>query len=124
VVPSPTAGRSFASCTVQFFLPSSTTVELLANVALVLPAALFATLALRRPLVVLAAATGCSAAVEAVQALVPAIGRACGTNDWLMNTIGIAVGVALATATLGSVRAATNPAPGRSRSDIEPAARV
>ena len=33
---------------------------------------------------------------EAVQALVPAIGRSCSTNDWLSNSIGAAIGAALA----------------------------
>lgn len=88
-------------CVVQFSVPTPGSVELLANVALFLPPAFFATLATRRPLVVLAAGAGLSAAIEALQALVFAIGRACDTNDWMMNTIGVAVGVLLA---LGTIR--------------------
>lgn len=88
-------------CVAQFSVPTLGSVELLANVALFLPPAFFATLATRRPLVVLAAGVGLSAAIEALQAVVFAIGRACDTNDWMMNTIGVAVGVLLA---LGTVR--------------------
>ncbi len=39
--------------------------------------------------------------IEALQSLVFAIGRACDTNDWMMNTVGAAIGVLLA---LGTVR--------------------
>lgn len=87
-------------CVVQFSVPTPGSVELLANVALFLPPAFFATLATRRPLVVLAAGTGLSVVIEALQALVFAIGRACDTNDWMMNTIGVAIGVLLAMGTL------------------------
>lgn len=90
-------------CVVQFSVPTLGSVELLANVALFLPPAFFATLATRRPLVVLVAGTGVSATIEALQALVFAIGRACDTNDWLMNTVGVAAGVLLA---LGTIRLA------------------
>jgi VanZ family protein len=87
-------------CTVQFALPAPGSVELLANVALFFPPVFFATLATRRPLLVLAAGSGLSAAIEAVQALVSGIGRACDTNDWLMNTIGSVIGVLLAYGTI------------------------
>ncbi|SOC46471.1 VanZ like family protein [Blastococcus aggregatus] len=93
-------GASAGGCTVQFALPALGRVELLANVALLLPAAVFAALATRRPWAVLAAGAGLSAGIEAVQAAVPAIGRACDTNDWTMNTLGVAAGVLLARATL------------------------
>lgn len=100
LVPSLKASEGRLGCTVQFALPTLTTVELLANVALFVPVVFFSVLASRRPLFVLAAATGASAAVEAVQALVPALGRACDTNDWLMNTIGAGVAVLLGLATI------------------------
>ena len=87
-------------CTVQFSLPAWGTVELLANLALFCPPAFFAVLVTRRPLVVFALASGVSALIEGVQALVPAIGRACDTNDWTMNTVGALVGVLLASGTL------------------------
>ena len=95
LVPAGRGGQA-VTCTVQFALPTLTRVELLANVALFLPPVLFATLALRRPLVVVAAAAGTSAAIEVVQAVVPAIGRACDTNDWFMNAVGILAGALLA----------------------------
>jgi VanZ family protein len=95
--------RSLDPCAVQFSLPSLGTVELLANVALFFPPAFFATLATRRPLLMLAAGTALSAAIETVQALVPGIGRSCDTNDWMMNTIGTVAGVLLALATIALV---------------------
>ena len=91
-------------CTVQFFVPTLGSVELLANVALLFPLTFFSALASRRPVVVLAAATVLSALIEALQAVVPAIGRACDTNDWAMNTAGALVAAALAAATLSSRR--------------------
>jgi hypothetical protein len=99
-------GMSGGGCTVQFALPSLTRVELLANLLLLLPPAFFATLACRRPLAVLGAAAGMSAAIETVQALAPAIGRACDTNDWFMNVLGIGLGVLLARATASRARRA------------------
>lgn len=41
-------------------------------------------------------ASAFSALVEVVQAVVPAIGRACDTTDWITNTIGAVVGGVLA----------------------------
>ncbi len=96
----PTSGRAFAVCTLQFSLPTFGTVELLANMALFFPAVFFATLATGRPLLMLGAGAALSAAVEAVQALVPAIGRACDTNDWAMNTAGTIAAVLLAIGTM------------------------
>lgn len=104
LVPSSKGGSGEVACTVQFALPTPTRVELLANVVLFLPPALFATVASRRPWVVLLVASGTSAAIEAAQALAPAIGRACDTNDWFMNSIGVGVGVALALATTALAR--------------------
>jgi hypothetical protein len=108
-------GRDTA-CTVQFALPTLTRVELLANVALFVPPVLFATLATRRPLLVVAAAVGASAAIEGLQAAVPAIGRACDTNDWLMNALGVLVGALLATST----RAIARRTSGRRPRPVEP----
>lgn len=95
-------------CTVQFSVPTLTRVELLSNVALFFPLAFFATLATRRPLSMLAGCSGLSAAIEALQALVPAIGRACDTNDWMMNTIGTVVGVLLALGTVALANRVTS----------------
>ena len=84
---------------VQFSLPTLGSVELLANVALFFPPVFFATPATRRPLLMLAAGAGLSAAIEAAQAVLPVIGRACDTNDWAMNTTGMILAVLLASAT-------------------------
>jgi VanZ family protein len=86
-------------CTVQVSYPTFGRVELAANVALYFPLAFFLTLAARRPVLALAAGSVLSAGSETVQAIVPALGRACDTNDWLMNTLGAAAGVLLALGT-------------------------
>lgn len=57
-------------------------------------------------MVVLVAASALSAVIEAVQALVPGIGRARDTNDWMMNTLGAALGVLLGVGVLAVVRRA------------------
>ena len=102
-------GGSTRGCTVQFAWPGAGSVELLANVALLLPVAVFAALATHRPWAVLVIGIGASAAIEAVQALVPAIGRACDTNDWAMNSLGLLAG-ALAARGLLALTASTPPA--------------
>ncbi|MCT2586853.1 VanZ family protein [Actinophytocola gossypii] len=100
----PTPGRVFSVCAVQFSVPTLGSVELLANVALFVPPVYFTTLATARPLLTLALATTLSAAIEALQALLPTIGRACDTNDWAMNTAGSVIAVLLARATLALTR--------------------
>jgi hypothetical protein len=102
LVPTATSRVDDVRCTVQFALPTLGSVELLANVALFLPPAFFGALVTRRPVWALAAATGASVAVETLQALVPVLGRACDTNDWLMNTLGATVGVLLAVGALAA----------------------
>ncbi len=95
------AGRRMdeVMCTLQFAAPTLGRVELLANVALFFPLVYFATLATRRPLLTLTAGAALSAAIEAAQAVVPAIGRACDTNDWAMNMTGAVAAVLAATVT-------------------------
>ena len=100
LVPSSDDWVAYEVCAVQFSVPGLGTVELLANVALFVPPVFFAVLLTRRPLLTLAAGTALSAVIEAVQALVPGIGRACDTNDWMMNTFGTVVGVLLAVGTI------------------------
>nr|WP_246314371.1 VanZ family protein [Kineococcus aurantiacus] len=80
-------------CQAGFSLPSLGSVELLANVALFVPAAVFGVLLLRRPVLVVLGGSALSAAVEVVQASAPALGRSCTTDDWAMNTAGTIVGV-------------------------------
>lgn len=96
----PTDARAFERCEVAWTLPTPGRVELAANVVLFVAPALFAAVATRRPAVVLVAGSGLSVLVETVQAVVPAIGRSCSTNDWLSNTIGVVIGVALAVVAL------------------------
>jgi glycopeptide antibiotics resistance protein len=100
LLPSGYSASNAIECEVQVVAPTLGRIELMANIALFVPLAYFATLATRRPLFVLVAAAGLSAVVEGIQALAPVIGRACDTNDWLMNTIGTVVGVLLAVGTL------------------------
>ena len=82
-------------CVVQWALPTPARVELMANVVLVIPPALLSAVATRRPALAFVLAAALSAAIELIQALVPAIGRSCDTTDWTSNVIGAAIGVAL-----------------------------
>ena len=84
-----------AFCRVGFAWPTVLGVEAFANLLLLLPATFLGAIATRRPIAVAAAGAGLSAAVELVQALLPALGRACDTQDWEMNTIGALAGAAL-----------------------------
>jgi len=104
----PESRRLDQVCAVQFSWPTLGSVELLANVALFIPPAYFTALVARRPGRVLAAGIGLSAAIEAVQALIPAIGRSCDTNDWAMNSFGVIIGVVLAVLTYRLTRKRAN----------------
>ncbi|TCO46167.1 VanZ like protein [Kribbella antiqua] len=66
------------------------------NVVLFVPAAGMLTLASGRPADGIAAGIGLSAAVEAVQALIPQLGRSCQLHDLIANTLGAFAGVGLA----------------------------
>lgn len=68
-----------------------------ANLALFAPAVLFAAIASRRPLVVLAVAAAGSALVETLQGLTPVLGRRCDVDDWLGNTSGALLAAVVAT---------------------------
>lgn len=91
----PSANHVSDFCMVRFSMPFQG-IEPLANVAMVLPLALFAGLGFRRPLLVFFAVSGLSLLIEIIQALAPGLGRTCDTNDWFMNTVGAAVGASLA----------------------------
>lgn len=91
----PTSREVFERCAVGWVLPTFGRVELMANVILFVPPVLLAAVAARRPVLALVGGVAGSAAIEAVQALVPALGRSCDTNDWLSNAIGALVGAAL-----------------------------
>jgi hypothetical protein len=92
----PVRRQLFEVCSVQWSLPTVGRVELMANVVLFVLPVLFAGVASRKPLRMLLAASVLSVTIEVFQALVPAIGRSCDTNDWLNNTIGAAIGAVLA----------------------------
>ncbi len=91
----PTERRAYEWCEVAWTLPTVARVEPAANVVLFVAPALFAAVATRRPAAAFVAATVLTALIELGQALLPAIGRSCSTNDWLSNTIGAAIGVVL-----------------------------
>lgn len=91
-------------CAVQFTIPSLESTELLANLALLFPVIFFATIATRRPFLVLLAGAGLSAAIEWLQAVIPGNGRSCDTNDWVMNTAGAIAAVVLAVCTLAMAK--------------------
>ena len=101
----PTGHTSAASLVCSFskdFAGAFTDEQGLLNVAMYVPVALFATAAFGRPLAVL---TGCwvlSAGTETLQALLPGIGRACDSDDFVTNATGAAIGVALACAWLAA----------------------
>lgn len=105
---SPASGSPDAFCTVQFSVPFQG-IDTLANLAMLVPLALFASLRFRRPLRTFAAVSGLSALIELTQAFLPALGRSCDTDDWFMNTIGAALGtlVAAGIIALGRRRART-----------------
>ena len=73
-----------------------TSLQGLLNVLLFVPAAGMLTLASGRPADGIAAGIGMSAAVEAVQALIPQLGRSCQLHDLLANSIGAFCGVGVA----------------------------
>ena len=110
------ADRDLAlSCEVAWSIPTVARVELAANVVLFVPPALLAVAATRRPLRVLIAGSGLSAAIEVIQALVPGLGRACSTSDWLSNTIGVVIGAFLGWLALLLARRRSAPADGSAR---------
>lgn len=73
-----------------------TSLQGLLNVLLFVPAAGMLTLASGRPGDGIAAGIGMSAAVEAVQALIPQLGRSCQLHDLIANSLGALCGVGLA----------------------------
>nr|WP_227464316.1 VanZ family protein [Nocardioides lijunqiniae] len=85
----------YGTCEVAWTLPTIGRVELAANVVLFVAPVLLAAVVLGRWGPALLAGVALSAAIETVQALVPALGRSCSTNDWLSNSIGAVVGAGL-----------------------------
>jgi hypothetical protein len=86
-----------------------TSLQGLLNVLLFIPAAGLLTLASGRPADGIAAGIGMSAAVEAIQALIPPLGRSCQLHDLIANSLGAFAGVGLAAGLQVALRAATRP---------------
>jgi hypothetical protein len=86
-----------------------TSIQGLLNVLLFIPAAGLLTLASGRPADGIAAGIGMSAAVEAIQALIPPLGRSCQLHDLIANTLGAFAGVGLAAGLQIALRVATRP---------------
>jgi glycopeptide antibiotics resistance protein len=74
------------------------------NIVLFLLPVLFAVVATRRPVVVLAGGIGLSAIIEVVQSLTLALGRRCDVGDWLANSTGTAIGVLIAVVVMAVIR--------------------
>jgi len=88
-----------------------TSLQGLLNVLLFIPAAGMLTLASGRPADSIAAGIGLSASVEAVQALIPPLGRSCQLHDLIANTLGAFAGVGLAAALQVLIRVQTLTSP-------------
>lgn len=80
--------------------------EPLANVVLTVPLALLVGVATRRPALGAVVAVALAIAIEALQALVPALGRSCAADDALANGVGGVLGALLALAALAIARRA------------------
>lgn len=93
---SPTSRSLAVGCAVEWGFPTLGAVELMANVVLFVPVVLLFGVLTGRPLLVLVGASLTSGLIELFQAVVPALGRSCSTNDWLSNTLGSVLGAALA----------------------------
>lgn len=102
---SPTARELDAGC-VLVLEAQLTAPEPLANVVLTVPLAMLVGVAGRRPAVGTAVAVALALAIEALQALVPALGRSCAVDDALANGIGAVLGGLLALAALAIARRA------------------
>ncbi|TPW74832.1 VanZ family protein [Schumannella soli] len=85
-------------CSLRLTAPDLLSAEPFSNLGLFVPLGFFLALATRMPIISVAAGSLVSAGIEATQAYVTAIGRACDANDWMLNTAGTLVGVLLAVA--------------------------
>jgi len=102
------ASRDLAmGCATEWNFPTFGAVELMANVVLFVPPVFLLGIAIRRPWVVCLGAIVASGLIEITQAFVTALGRSCSTNDWLANTLGSALGAAIAALALWLSRAGT-----------------
>ena len=107
----PTSRDLAVGCAAEWDFPTLGEVELMANVVLFVPPVLLIGVAVRRPVLVLVGSSAASGLIEFVQAYATALGRSCSTNDWLSNTLGAALGAAIAALALWSRRSRTGSAP-------------
>jgi len=107
----PTSREMTVTCVAEWSLPDLGAVETAANLILFAPITLLAGVLTRRPWLGAVVASVVSAVIELGQALVPALGRSCSTNDWWFNTLGAFLGALLAVAAFALHRAVA----GRSR---------
>lgn len=94
----PTSRELTVTCVAEWSLPRLGAVETAANLLLFAPITLLAVVLTRRPVLVVVVASAASALIEVGQALMPALGRSCSTNDWWFNTLGALLGALLAVA--------------------------
>ncbi|WP_433498176.1 VanZ family protein [Sphaerimonospora sp. CA-214678] len=78
------------------------------NVALFVPLGFFSTLILRRASLAIVGAITLSAAIELCQALIPMISRRCDSSDFLANSLGATIGVAIAFGIMRHIKAEYN----------------
>ncbi len=97
---SPDGGTGVVRCTVDLPYLAPTAVESTANILMLVPTTMLIGLAWHRPLVAIAIGSGISVVIETLQAIVPFIGRACDTADWITNSIGAVLGGFIALAGL------------------------
>lgn len=97
--PSYTGAGSSGICTFNrdLFSPLVTQQGIM-NVAMFAPLILLAAFLFRSPASALASGIALSGATELAQGLIPGIGRSCATEDFMANSLGSAVGVAVALA--------------------------
>ncbi|WP_170219526.1 VanZ family protein [Nocardioides litoris] len=108
LVLAPTSTRGTGRCEVAWTVPTFARVELAANVVLLVGPVLLAAVALGRVLPALGAGVALPVAIETVQLVVPSLGRACSTADWLSNSLGAALGAVLGALALGLARHRTS----------------
>jgi hypothetical protein len=101
------AGRDVA-CMIEAPYFSLRVVETLANVLLFIPPVVLTGLVFRRPVLAALAGSAASALIELGQAVLPAIGRACDTGDWISNTTGAVLGALIGTTALSLARRRQN----------------
>jgi glycopeptide antibiotics resistance protein len=77
-------------------------------VLLFIPPVVLTGLVFRRPALAALAGSAASALIELGQAVLPAIGRACDTGDWISNTAGAVLGALIGTTALSLARRRQN----------------